>query len=129
MNDTVPELDPNEHAEEATSNKEKVSKRNKEKEKETKKEKPIKTKNERQSRTKNQSNLQIDHVVNIRSRSKSSTRRAKSPAGKAELEWDGKNWKAKKEEDHSDKSCRSDLSERSFMDSKHQAELLDKLMG
>ena len=131
INDTLPELDPDEGADEATNNKDKLRKGEKSKEKEAQKTKPVKQKTERQSRSKQQSNLQIDQVVNMRSRSKSSTRRSKSPSGREEMEWDGKKWKVKpkKEDEHSDRSHKSDKSEISFMDSKHQDMLLDKLMG
>ena len=106
-----------------------MSKRDKEKEKETKKEKNPKPKTERQSRGKNQSNLQIDPVN--RSRSKSSTRRSKPSSGRPDMEWDGKKWAEKKtkEDEHSEKACKSDKSNGNFMDAKHEAELMDKLMG
>ena len=135
LNDTVPDVN-QEDLEESTKTKEKSKKRG-EKEEEPKKETLTKPKTERQSRTRNDTTLKIDNVANIHARSKSSTRkvkskRDKSPSGKKEMEWDGKKWKVKGEKEKRRGSlydAGSDKSEMSFMDSKHQDILMNKLMG
>ena len=136
LNDTVPEVNP-EELEESTKNKEK-SKKKGEKEKETKKEGLAKPKVERQARRGSATNLQIDNVAHIHARSKSKTRKvkqnsAKSPSSeRKEMEWDGKKWRVKGEKDKKKNElydAGSDRSEMSFMDSKHQDLLMDKLLG
>ena len=133
LNDTVPEVNP-EELEESTKNKEKSKKKG---EKETKKEGLAKPKVERQARRGSATNLQIDNVAHIQARSKSKTRkvkqnRSKSPSERKEMEWDGKKWRVKGEKDKKKNElydAGSDRSEMSFMDSKHQDLLMDKLLG
>ena len=136
LNDTVPEVNP-EELEESTKNKDK-SKKKGEKEKETKKDGLAKPKVERQARRGSATNLQIDNVAHIQARSKSKTRKvkqniAKSPSSeRKEMEWDGKKWRVKGEKDKKKNElydAGSDRSEMSFMDSKHQDLLMDKLLG
>ena len=135
LNDTVPEVNP-EELEESTKNKDK-SKKKGEKEKEPKKDGLAKPKVERQGRRGSATNLQIDNVAHIQARSKSKTRkvkqnRAKSPSERKEMEWDGKKWRVKGEKDKKKNELYdggSDRSEMSFMDSKHQDLLMDKLLG
>ena len=136
LNDTVPEVNP-EELEESTKNKEK-SKKKGEKEKETKKDGLAKPNVDRQARRGSATNLQIDNVAHIHARSKSKTRKvkqnsAKSPSSeRKEMEWDGKKWRVKGEKDKKKNElydAGSDRSEMSFMDSKHQDLLMDKLLG
>ena len=133
LNDAIPEINP-EELEESTKNKEKPKKKI---EKDPKKDGLSKPKVERQSRRGSANNLQIDNVANIQARSKSKTRkvkqnRAKSPSERKEMEWDGKKWRVKGEKDKKKNDlydAGSDRSEMSFMDSRHQDMLMDKLLG
>ena len=133
LNDTVQDVK-EEDLEESTKNKTKPKKKI-EKEKEPKKETLTNPKVERQSRTKSDNNLKIDNVANIHARSKSTSRKVKEKkdkSGKKEMEWDGKKWKVKGEKEKRRGSlydAGSDKSEMSFMDSKHQDLLMDKLLG
>ena len=134
LNDAIPEVNP-EELEESTKNKEKPKKKI---DKDPKKEGLSKPKVERQARRGSATNLQIDNVAHIHARSKSKTRKvkqnsAKSPSSeRKEMEWDGKKWRVKGEKDKKKNElydAGSDRSEMSFMDSKHQDLLMDKLLG
>lgn len=135
LNDANPEVNLEEE-DESTNKKDKKSKKKVEKEKEPKKEGLSKPKVDRQARRPSATNLEISNVANLHARSKSKTRkvkeRAKSPSGRREMEWDGKKWKVKGEKDKKKDElydAASDKSEMSFMDSKHQDILMDKLLG